>query len=140
MRKVLQGSFYLLLGGVFVWTGIQAYARNKTLKQRLNHAKGKVIKLYKVKDRERTVYPRLSFKDASGKTREFTSDLTFTKQSIAVGDTLLLLYNPKKPQEEVFIYNDFNSSWLPWVLIIVGGIFLTAGGFVMYQAARKRTA
>ena len=139
MRKVLQGIFYLVLGGVFVGTGLKTYSRYHMLSQRLSQATGKVVKLYKVKDRKQAVYPQVSFRDTTGKTHFYTSDLTFTERNISIGDTLLLLYNPQKPQEEVFIYSSFNRSWLPWILVIVGSIFLLAGGGVIYKAARKRS-
>jgi len=139
MRKVLQGIFYLILGGVFIWSGVKTYLRYQDLSQRLSQTTGQVTALFKVKDREQSVYPKVKFQDASGKSRFYTSNLTFKARSITVGDTLLLFYNPKKTQE-VFIYSGFNRSWLPWILISVGGAFLVAGGLIGYKAARKRTA
>ena len=137
MRKILQGIVYLALGGVFVGVGIKTQYKYKKLTQTFKQTKGKVVQLVPVKNRKNVVYPKINFQDETGKTYSHTSGLTFTTRQISVGDTLLLLYNPKNPQE-IFIYNNFNRNWLPLMLIMVGGVFLLLGGVGLYRLVRTK--
>lgn len=136
MRKVLQGVVYLALGSIFVGVGINTQYKYKKLTMTFKQAKGKVNQLVPVENRKDVVYPKINFQDEAGKTYSHTSGLTFTKRQISIGDTVLLLYNPKNPQE-IFIYNDFNRNWLPLMFIIVGGVFLLLGGGGLYRLIRK---
>lgn len=137
MYKIIQGIFFITLGTVFLGVGIKTNYKYAQINSSYMKTSGKVVTLVKVPQRNNAVRPKIKFKDAKGKTYEFTSELIFKPAKISKGEVLQLLYDPQNPKK-AFLYKAFNLLQLPWILIITGVFMLLGGGMVLRQYYKRK--
>lgn len=137
MYKIIQGIFFIALGALFLGVGISTYYKYAQINSIYMKTSGKVVALVNVPQRNNAVWPKIKFKDAKGKTYEFTSELIFKPTKISKGEVLQLLYEPQNPNK-AFLYNAFNLLQLPWMLIITGAFMLLGGGMVLRQYHKRK--
>lgn len=136
MYKIIQGLFFIALGCTFVVVGFQTYQKYTHINAHYTKTQGKVIKLVPVPDRQGAFYPKITYQDSTGTSYPLPGKLVYKPKQIAVGDVLPILYDPAQPSK-AFLYNSFNLTKLPWLLIVTG-LLLSLGGMFVLILRKKR--
>ncbi len=137
MYKIIQALFFIALGGVFIVVGFQTYQKYTHINAHYTKTQGKVVKLVPVPDRKGAFYPKITFQDSTGKSYPLPSKLVYKPKQIAVGDVLPVLYDPAQPSK-AFLYNSFNLTKLPWLLIVTGLLLFLGGVLVLVFRKKKQ--
>lgn len=123
-----QGELYLVLGvnglisGIMLVIGIVSYIRVKKFLSSAVETRGTVVQsVFKgMSDGGGGMYsPKIKFNDTMGREYEFTENWSGNRPDFKVGDEVIVLYNPERPQKARRGGKKWKFFFVAW---LVGGL------------------
>lgn len=129
---------FLLFGLLFFAIGSGLTYRQRTFEKQGIEAQGVVVGLQENHDSDGSTYtPVVQFKTASGQSVEFVSSYSSSPPAYEVGELVIVIYQSQEP-EHAIIMGD--GQLLHVIFMLVGGVIVTIGSYLMYSTLRDLTA
>ena len=133
-KQLLVPFTFLLFGLLFFIIGSGMTMRQRMLESQGIEASGVVIGLHENYDSDGSTYaPVVQFQTNSGQSIEFVSSYSSNPPSYDVGETVIVVYPPEKPDDAI-IKGD--GQLLHILLMLVGGIVAAVGFYLVLSNLR----
>ena len=133
-KQLLGPLAFFLFGLLFFTIGSSLTYRQRTLEKQGLETQGTVVALQENSDSDGSTYaPVVQFKTSSGQSIEFVSSYSSSPPSYDVGETVIVVYPPEKP-EEAIIKGD--GQLLHIIFMLLGGIVAAVGFYLLFSTLR----
>jgi hypothetical protein len=137
-KQMIWPFIFLLFGLLFFAIGSGLTYRQRTFEKQGIEAQGVVVGLQENRDSDGSTYTTVvQFKTASGQSVEFVSSYSSSPPAYEVGELVIVIYQSQE-QEHAIIMGD--GQLLHVIFMLVGGVIVTIGSYLMYSTLRDLTA